>query len=145
MPSGNDKTKNKEPRKVFFRHILRKIFLEDWALKLVALVITLGLWFGVTGLSTPATKRFTVQLAPNVANNVEITNNAIAEVEIVVSGDERKLKTLTSSGLVAALDLTSTPNCRSKQISTANRQMVLRSMANLSYRKGSRCVGLRAL
>ncbi|HQX54867.1 MAG TPA: CdaR family protein [Pyrinomonadaceae bacterium] len=109
MPSGNDKTKNKEPRKVFFRHILRKIFLEDWALKLVALVITLGLWFGVTGLSTPATKRFTVQLAPNVANNVEITNNAIAEVEIVVSGDERKLKTLTSSGLVAALDLTSTP------------------------------------
>ena len=76
-------------------------------MKLVALVITIGLWFGVTGLSTPATKRLTVQLVPNVANNIEITSNPIAEVEIVISGDERKLRPLTSTGLVAALDLTS--------------------------------------
>lgn len=108
MRSGHQKARDQGPRKLIFRQILRKIFLEDWALKLVALVITLGLWFGVTGLSTPATKRFTVQLAPNVANNIEITNNAINEVEIVVSGDERKLKTLTGTGLVAALDLTTT-------------------------------------
>lgn len=108
MRSGHQKARDQGPRKLIFRQILRKIFLEDWALKLVALVITFGLWFGVTGLSTPATKRFTVQLAPNVANNIEITNNAINEVEIVVSGDERKLKTLTGTGLVAALDLTTT-------------------------------------
>lgn len=108
MPSGYEKTRDQGTRKLLLRQIVRKIFLEDWALKLVALVITLGLWFGVTGLSTPSTKRFTVQLAPNVANNIEITNNAISEVEIVVSGDERKLKTLTGTGLVAALDLTST-------------------------------------
>jgi len=75
-------------------------------LKLIALVITFGLWLGVTGLSTPATKRLTVQLAPNVSNNIEITNNPITEVDIVVSGDERKLKPLTSTGMVAALDLT---------------------------------------
>ncbi len=108
MPSGYEKTRDQGTRKLLLRQIVRKIFLEDWALKLVALVITLGLWFGVTGLSTPSTKRFTVQLTPNVANNIEITNNAISEVEIVVSGDERKLKTLTGTGLVAALDLTST-------------------------------------
>lgn len=108
MPSAHDKTRDQGSKKLFFRQILRKLFLEDWALKLVALIITLGLWFGVTGLSTPATKRFTVQLAPNVANNIEVTNNAITEVEIVVSGDERKLKTLTGNNLVAALDLTST-------------------------------------
>jgi len=108
MPSGYEKIRDQGTRKLLFRQIVRKVFLEDWALKLVALVITLGLWFGVTGLSTPSTKRFTVQLAPNVANNIEITNNAISEVEIVVSGDERKLKTLTGTGLVAALDLTST-------------------------------------
>jgi len=106
MPNSSTHSGRTEPRRLFFKHILRKVFLEDWALKLVALVITLGLWFGVTGLSTPATKRLTVQLAPNVANNIEITNNAITEVEIVVSGDERKLKPLTSTGLVAALDLT---------------------------------------
>ena len=76
-------------------------------MKLVALVITIGLWFGVTGLSTPATKRLTVQLVPNVANNIEITSNPITEVEIVISGDERKLRPLTGTGLVAALDLTS--------------------------------------
>ncbi len=98
--------KEQKPRSLFFRHILRKLFLEDWALKLIALVITFGLWLGVTGLSTPATKRLTVQLAPNVSNNIEITNNPITEVDIVVSGDERKLKPLTSTGMVAALDLT---------------------------------------
>ena len=32
------------------KHVIKKLFLEDWALKLIALTITLGLWFGVTGL-----------------------------------------------------------------------------------------------
>ncbi|MBP6002312.1 MAG: hypothetical protein KA746_02650 [Pyrinomonadaceae bacterium] len=107
MLSTSDKFMPSEPRRFHLRHIIRKVFFEDWPLKLTALVITLGLWFGVTGLSTPATKRLTAQLAPNVANNTEITNNAITEVDIVVSGDERKLKSLTSTGLIAALDLTS--------------------------------------
>ncbi len=82
MPSGYEKTRDQGTRKLLLRQIVRKIFLEDWALKLVALVITLGLWFGVTGLSTPSTKRFTVQLTPNVANNIEITNNAISTLVI---------------------------------------------------------------
>ena len=38
-------------------------------MKLIALVITLGLWLGVTGLSTPTTKRFTVPLIPSISNN----------------------------------------------------------------------------
>lgn len=95
-----------DDRRLLFVHIIKKVFLEDWLLKLVALVITLGLWLGVTGLSTPATKRLSVQLAPNTANSIEITNNPITEVDIVVSGDERKLRSLTGNGLVAALDLT---------------------------------------
>ena len=89
-----------------FRNVVRKILLEDWLLKLVALLITLGLWLGVTGLSTPATKRLSVQLVPSVANNFEITNNPVSEVDIVVSGDERRLKLLTGKDLVAVLDLT---------------------------------------
>jgi YbbR-like protein len=106
MVPADPQPKRAEPRRLFFRHIIRKVFLEDWALKLLALVITLGLWFGVTGLSTPASKRLTVQLVPNVSNNIEITNNPISEVEIVISGDERKLRPLTGTGIVAALDLT---------------------------------------
>jgi hypothetical protein len=31
------------------RRLLRRIFVEDWSLKLLALAITLVLWFLVTG------------------------------------------------------------------------------------------------
>ncbi len=102
-----DAPKQKEPQRLLFKHIIRKIFLEDWLLKLLALAITFGLWLGVTGLTTNATKRLTVPLIPNVANNAKITNNPITEVDIVISGDERKLKPMTGKDLVAALDLTS--------------------------------------
>jgi YbbR domain-containing protein len=92
--------------KLFAKHVVRKIFLEDWGLKLTALVITLGLWFGVTGLSTPTVQRFTVALTPRISNNAEITNALITEVDIVLSGDKRKLEQLNNSDLTATLDLT---------------------------------------
>src|SRR5438309_8643991 len=69
----------REPRKLFFKHIVRKAILEDWGLKLTALVITLGLWFGVTGLSTPQYRSFTVPLNINLANNTEITNTNLPQ------------------------------------------------------------------
>ena len=94
------------PRKLFIKHIIRKIFLEDWAMKLIALVITLGLWLGVTGLSTPTTKRFTVPLVPNISNSAEITSALIQEVDIVVSGDKRKVDQINRADLSATLDLT---------------------------------------
>ncbi|HEX3102437.1 MAG TPA: hypothetical protein VHQ01_11620, partial [Pyrinomonadaceae bacterium] len=73
--NGQDiSTTRREPRKLFFKHIARKIFLEDWALKLTALAITLALWFGVTGLSTPQDRNFTIPLNLTIANNAEITN-----------------------------------------------------------------------
>ena len=96
----------REPRKLFFKHIVRKLFFEDWPLKLTALVITLGLWFGVTGLSTPTTKRLTVPLIPSISNSAEITNSLIQEVDIVISGDKRKIDQINKSDLVASLDLT---------------------------------------
>ncbi|MGB7203077.1 MAG: CdaR family protein [Pyrinomonadaceae bacterium] len=95
--------------KLFAKHVVRKIFLEDWGLKVIALVITLGLWFGVTGLSTPTNKRFTVALAPSISNNAEITNTLPPEVDIVLSGDKRKLEQLNKNDLTATLDLTDVP------------------------------------
>lgn len=95
---------------LFCRHILRKIFLEDWLLKLLALVITLALWFGVTGLSTPTTRRMAdVPLAISYSNNVEITNSPLQSVSIVISGDRRKISQITESGLVASIDLSDVP------------------------------------
>ncbi len=95
-----------KPKKLFAKHIVRKLFLEDWAIKLTALVITLGLWFGVTGLSTPTTKRLTVPLIPSISNNAEITNSLIQDVDIVISGDKRRLDQINKADLSASLDLT---------------------------------------
>ncbi len=105
MPADTRKN-TRVSRKLFFKHIIRKIFLEDWAMKLVALLITFGLWLGVTGLGTPSTKRLTVPLNPNISNSAEITSSIIAEVDIVVSGDKRKVDQLNKTDLAATLDLT---------------------------------------
>lgn len=98
-------TTTRGPRKFFLKQILRKIFLEDWLLKLVALVITLALWLGVTGLSTPTTKRFSVPLNFSIANDAEITNTPIQEVDIVISGDKRKIEQINRAELAASVDL----------------------------------------
>ena len=95
-----------ESARVSFKQIVRKIFLEDWVMKLVALLITFALWLGVTGLSTPTTKRFTVPLIFNVSNNADITNEPIQEVDIVISGDKRKIEQINRSDLAASIDLT---------------------------------------
>jgi YbbR domain-containing protein len=95
------------PNRLFFTHIIRKIFLEDWVLKLVALVITLGLWLGVTGLSSPKVVRFSgVPLTLRVSNNTEITNSPPLEIEVVISGDKRRLAELNKGDLSASIDLT---------------------------------------
>ena len=91
---------------LFFKHILRKVFLEDWVMKLVALAITFGLWFGVTGLSTPVTQRLTsVRLNLRYTNNIEVTNSPIEEVDLVVTGDKRKLAQIVKSDLVVSMDV----------------------------------------
>lgn len=95
--------------KLFVTHIIRKIFLEDWALKLTALVITFALWFAVTGLSTPTTKRLTVPLNLNVASDVQITNSPQQEVEIEISGDKRRIEQISRGELTATVDLTEAP------------------------------------
>lgn len=92
--------------KLFAKHFIRKVFLEDWGLKLIALVVTLGLWFGVTGLSTPTTKRFTVPLNLSIASNVQIVNSPLQEIEIEVTGDKRKVEQINRAELAASVDLT---------------------------------------
>ena len=93
-------------QKFFFKQILRKLFLEDWALKLIALVITLALWFIVTGLSTPTTKRMTIPLNLNIASSAQVTNQPLEVVDIEISGDKRKVEQLNKAELAASIDLT---------------------------------------
>lgn len=93
-----------------FKRFFRKIFLEDWLIKLIALVITLALWFGVTGLREPITTRFkNLTLQPRLSNNFEITNSPVTEVALVITGDRRKIDQIKSENLIVSIDLTDVP------------------------------------
>ncbi len=85
---------------------VRQIFLEDWNLKLLALAITLGLWFGVTGQRVPATIRLSrVQLSFRLPADMEISNDPRDEVEITLTGSKRDLDRLNGRDLVAYVDV----------------------------------------
>jgi YbbR domain-containing protein len=97
----------REQRQALLARLFRKIFLEDWVMKLIALVITLGLWLGVTGLRTPTTRRITgVPLSLRVANDLEITNSPVTEVNVKISGDKSKIDQINQRDLLASVDLT---------------------------------------
>jgi YbbR domain-containing protein len=96
----------KEQRQIFFRRLFRRVFLEDWLLKLIALAITLALWLGVTGLRTPTQVRLkNVALTTRISNDMEITNSPVREVDIVVTGDKRRVDRLNPNDLVITVDL----------------------------------------
>jgi YbbR domain-containing protein len=85
---------------------LRRIFVEDWNLKLLALAITLGLWFGVTGQRAPATTRLRgVQLNFQLPANMEISNDPRTEVEVTLTGSKRDLDGLNVRDLTANVDV----------------------------------------
>ena len=95
---------------LFLGHIARKVFLEDWTTKLVALAITLALWVGVTGLSTPTTRQIAeVPLTLSYSNKTEITSASVQTVNIVISGDRRKVNQVTENNLVISVDLSDVP------------------------------------
>ncbi len=107
MATNADKFVRKQQTKLYFKSILRKIFLEDWLMKLVALVITFALWIGVTGLSKPTIQRMSgIPLTLRFSNNIDVTNTPIQEVDIVISGDKRKIDQINKNDLIVSLDLT---------------------------------------
>ncbi|HEX8250937.1 MAG TPA: CdaR family protein [Pyrinomonadaceae bacterium] len=97
----------KEQRQIFFRRAIRRVFLEDWGTKLVALGITAALWLGVTGLQKPTSRRLnSVPLILNFSSDMDATNSPLKEVDIVVTGDKTKISRLRSEDLVVSIDLT---------------------------------------
>jgi len=88
-----------------FERAARKIFLEDWGLKLLALAITLVLWFGVTGQNTPLIIRTPVQLNLIRPSNLDISNDPPKTVEVVLKGSRPNLQSLSPLDLVATVDV----------------------------------------
>ncbi len=105
-----DRWQEKLPDKNLIKQVLRKVFLEDWLIKVVALVVTFSLWLGVTGLSTPTTTRMrNIPLDLRFASDTELTNTPIQEVDIVISGDRRRIDQIAKNDLVLSVDLTAVP------------------------------------
>lgn len=86
---------------------LKGIFLKDWGLKLIALVVTLVLWFGVTGQRTPAKKNLNgVKLTFALPSNTDIGNDYRKDVNITISGDKSEIARIDERSLIATVDIT---------------------------------------
>jgi YbbR domain-containing protein len=89
------------------RQWLREFFLEDWSLKVMALVITMGLWYAVTAQRAPAVERVrNVPLEFVLPANVEIGNDPVDEVSVTLEGSQSKLDLVNPRNLVARADVT---------------------------------------
>jgi YbbR domain-containing protein len=84
---------------------LRKIFIEDWGLKLLALGITLLLWLAVTGVNKPVTIRTGVQLNFIRPDKMEISNDPPRTVDVLLTGRRSKLDSIKQLDLVATVDV----------------------------------------
>ncbi len=106
---------------------VRKVFLEDWLLKLLALVITLALWLAVTGQNTPVTLRVPgVQLNFLRHEGLEISNELPSTIEVVLTGSPAKLDRIGPRDLVATVDISDQkPGQRTVRLSSDRVQMDL--------------------
>jgi YbbR domain-containing protein len=85
---------------------LRKLFLEDWNLKLLALAITVVLWLAVTGQNKPVTMRVSgVQLDFLRPDGLEISNDPPGRIDVILNGSPDKLDRIGPRDLVATVDL----------------------------------------
>lgn len=85
--------------------LARKIFLEDWSLKLLSLAIALVLWLVVTGQNEPVTAHVNIQLNFIRPQTLEISNDPPRTVDVMLTGSRNKLDDLTALDLVATVDL----------------------------------------
>ena len=83
---------------------LRRIFVEDLNLKLLALAITFALWFAVSGQKKPMTKRLAgIQLSFVHAEDMEISNDPPTKIDVTLTGSSDKLAQINPMDLVAAV------------------------------------------
>lgn len=101
------KTRDGDTRQVAGQWV-RVLLFEEWTLKIMALLITLGLWYAVTTHRAPATMRLrAVQLEFILPDNVDIGNDPVEEVDVTLEGSQGKLAELNARSLVARADVTS--------------------------------------
>lgn len=85
--------------------LLRRIFVEDWSLKLLSLAIAIVLWLLVTGQNQPVTAHVNIQLNFIRPPALEISNDPPRTVDVMLTGSRNKLDDLTTLDLVATVDI----------------------------------------
>src|ERR1043166_9109560 len=102
-----DEIATPEPRPAPTRieKLLRRIFIEDWSLKLLSLAIAIALWLLVAGQNQPVTAHLNVQLNFIRPQSLEISNDPPRTVDVMLTGSRNKLDDLTSLDLVATVDI----------------------------------------
>lgn len=107
--SEKERFARRQQRNLYIKSIIRKIFFEDWPMKVAALVITLALWFGVTGSSKPTSQRMNgIPLNLSFPSNIEATTST-SDIDVIISGDKRKIDQINRNDLVVRLDLSNVP------------------------------------
>jgi YbbR domain-containing protein len=90
------------------RRWLHDLLFADWGLKLLALTITLGLWFAVTGQRVPTTAPLhDVRLFFVLPTGMEISNEPPDKVDLTVRGSKRVLDAIKSGDVSLSYDASS--------------------------------------
>jgi len=85
---------------------LRKMFLDDLLLKILALALTLGLWYGLTAQRAPATIRLPgIQLGFHLPGDMEISNDPRDKIEATLTGSHQALDRINVRDLTAYVDI----------------------------------------
>src|SRR6478736_535648 len=91
---------------LFIKHVIRKIFLEDWVLKLTALLITFALWYGVSVASKKGTATMVAQLGFRVSDDAVLMKADVQEVTVRVAGNDQTIDQLFGNEVRVTADLT---------------------------------------
>ena len=89
----------------FLGRWLRRLFVDDWAIKLLALGITLVLWLAVSDLNKPRTIRVAVQLSFVRPPNLDISNEPPRTIDVELTGSRERLNDMRLLDLIATVDL----------------------------------------
>jgi YbbR domain-containing protein len=84
---------------------LRRLFIDDWGVKLLALGITLALWMAVADFNKPRTIRVAVQLNFVRPANLDISNEPPRTIDVELTGSRERLDNMRLSDLVATVDI----------------------------------------
>jgi YbbR domain-containing protein len=106
FPDINEVSRRPAHRPHWAKRWLREIFVEDLGLKMLALFISLVLWYGVTGQRAPTTIRVPrVPLNFRLPGDTEISNEPRTEVEVTMTGSKHALDTINVRDLIVNVDV----------------------------------------